>query len=737
MPITLKSTQINIKGPDGYIPLDAFAEETTNEKIAAINTAAAQKISAIETKGAQTLASIPQDYTSLENEVGELKSDLIYNTETFPIHLDITKNENDATSNKCVNGETGGLIPANGYKTTQYIFVDEYSELFFIAPIATSAGDSGYAFYDENNNYIEGEPYPITSIENANKLYRVSVPSNAKYFRFAFRFAQLDIIKNGIRGILKEPVKKYYNNREELEYTECVDGAIIANSSADYVNGTCMNYHSSNLPQYATSVICVKNIKTVEYKLPFFTDASSWGSAFYDENMNFISGRTIRAGIEGNYETVFDSVPVNAFYFRTTYTHATRLPIIGYTNIERFDIYVAASDSPNRFKNSADLVCTGTNDEQVIQRAINMAKPTGSVIFAVGTYNIDSFQSPTDGGARYAILIPKDRGVIKLISEGFKGNTSGDTAIFKVTQSCYNALDSNVEYDIIRSECNNGNVAFPNSMIYVDGINFDLPGNKKKICCINGWYASTLSVKNVGAVCISSFDNTEIPVDGCVAIRGTQGSNNGTRNEITHCFVFGFYEGFAVSGEHMIVTDCGTRHCWYGFTFNRKNGQNHGAYTHPMTVINCADELSFCMPYFGHNGEYAQTDGLGGRQNITFIDFNLEWLASYWGKSPNGGVLATEEQPGEWYGEIRYTIQTGYGGNSKNSVSQYFWASDGSGKNFKSINGAQKTMCTTAERTSYAPTYAQVVYDTDLGKMVVCVDPINKVWQDFSGNVVQ
>jgi hypothetical protein len=44
--------------------------------------------------------------------------------------------------------------------------------------------------------------------------------------------------------------------------------------------------------------------------------------------------------------------------------------------------------------------------------------------------------------------------------------------------------------------------------------------------------------------------------------------------------------------------------------------------------------------------------------------------------------------------------------------------------------------CSTEERMSYYPTYCQQIFDTDLGKMPVCIDPDTKKRVDFNGNEI-
>ena len=48
-------------------------------------------------------------------------------------------------------------------------------------------------------------------------------------------------------------------------------------------------------------------------------------------------------------------------------------------------------------------------------------------------------------------------------------------------------------------------------------------------------------------------------------------------------------------------------------------------------------------------------------------------------------------------------------------------------------NVCHKAVCGALERLSYYPSLGQQVFDTDLNKMLVCVDPDLKKWVDFDG----
>ena len=105
-------------------------------------------------------------------------------------------------------------------------------------------------------------------------------------------------------------------------------------------------------------------------------------------------------------------------------------------------------------------------------------------------------------------------------------------------------------------------------------------------------------------------------------------------------------------------------------------------------------------------------------------------------QTPGGklGDLMREVHPGTWKGNIDFTVQTAW--NNLNTVDFKLWESDGSGVGIKARNNCHKQVCSTEERLSYYPMYGQQIFDTDLNKMVICIDPENKKWVDFNGEEV-
>jgi hypothetical protein len=180
------------------------------------------------------------------------------------------------------------------------------------------------------------------------------------------------------------------------------------------------------------------------------------------------------------------------------------------------------------------------------------------------------------------------------------------------------------------------------------------------------------------------------------------------------------------------MINCGAIMCYYGHTFGNYK-LNCGA-NHPITLINCMDERNVNLPLFNDCGD---GDGHGGRlhgeQEVTMISFNIERLAE---QTPGGvlGDLMREVTPGTFKGQIEFTAQPAW--CHTNEKNFQLWENDGSGKGFKTRNSCHKLVCDTKERLSYYPMLGQQIFDTDLNKMLICIDPATKKWVDFNGNEI-
>lgn len=388
-----------------------------------------------------------------------------------------------------------------------------------------------------------------------------------------------------------------------------------------------------------------------------------------------------------------------------------------------------------------DFVCSGKNDELIIQKAIDKAvSENKNITLLNGIYHIDGFYDYyNDKGPLSAICFPNAWREIKFFGEnheyGFQ-KSFDNGVVFYVSK---NALENiSAETDVVRGQWTKAGIQ-NGSSVHIENIAVILDNNQHKIRCVDLRRSDRVEIKNMTLVSYGgSIDKASnfglgtpppIPQKGCIGLTMTDGSNNSYSN-YTNVQTYGFDEGIQVGGEHVVCINCGAAIGNYGFTFG--NYKTNCGSNHPITLINCMDERNINMPFFNSCGD---SDGKGGyligEQEVTLISFNMERVES---QTPGGklGDFMKEAYPGAWKGNIDFTIQPEW--CCRNAVDCQIWENDGSGSGIKTRNNCHKQICSTKERLSYYPTLGQQIFDTDLNKMLICVDVKNKKWVDFNGN---
>lgn len=404
-------------------------------------------------------------------------------------------------------------------------------------------------------------------------------------------------------------------------------------------------------------------------------------------------------------------------------------------------IYISASNSTDEFKAKADYVCTGKNDELMIQKALDECiKANKNLYFLNGKYCIDALYDFGDGGPLTAICVGSAHREIKIIGQNneYPCQNIGNGVVLYVSK---NALENTQmdNADIIRSVWTCQGIQ-NGSSLRIENLTVILANSQHPVRCIDLRRTDRVEMKNVnllsygdaisGDASVGLGTAPPIPAKGCIGLTMTDGSNY-EYSYYTNVFALGFDEGIQVGGEHVVCISCGAAIGNYGFTFGNypiSCGSNH-----PMTLINCLDERNVNLPYFGK--WCGDGDGKGGRiignQEVELINFNMERIAAH---TPGGklGDLMKEEVPGSWCGSIRFTAQPAW--CCINSEDFKIWESDGSGSKIKTVNSCHKTVCTSAERLSYYPMLGQEIFDTDLNKKLICINPDEKIWVDCMGN---
>ena len=376
-------------------------------------------------------------------------------------------------------------------------------------------------------------------------------------------------------------------------------------------------------------------------------------------------------------------------------------------------VRVASSTATNKEKTAADYVCDGVNDELEIQLAINeVATVGGTVKLSSGVFNIDAFPNSDEGGYS-ALVVPANYSYVRIEGIGIPQywyNTTGTKLL--LSSNAYNNVPSNApeyQYTIIRGTYVSQTIQSHLNLELKD-FSIQLPNNQKPITCVDTFYSNRIRMKRVN---LWAFTDNTISIENppskavqyCNGVRTVGGSNQSSITDYENVRVEGFYEGFKIGGEHIVMINAVAQYCVYGYTFGNFTWTN--GYEHPDTLINCCDERNVNLPLFAGNVNATAVD---------FINFNIERVAS---ATPDGvlGDLAKETYKGAFRGRIEYTMMTSWGGGS--SVDTPFWTTDGSGVGFETINQAHLLQGTTALRLTYAPNYHQRYYDTDLKALMI------------------
>lgn len=402
---------------------------------------------------------------------------------------------------------------------------------------------------------------------------------------------------------------------------------------------------------------------------------------------------------------------------------------------------IVAPSSYDECNGKVDYMCKGKNDELVIQKALlDSVKLNKNVFLINGIYHIDKFYDFGDGGPLAALSMPNAHREIKLLGENHEYGIQGsydNGVVLEVSKEALDTIDG--EVDVLRTDwCFEG--IQDGVSVNIENICIVLANNEHPLRCIDLRRADRVEVKNVSLIGYGEKLNKyskdkfgwiiqpDLATKGCIGLTMTDGSNYNYSN-YTNVHAWGFDEGIQVGGEHVVAINCGATHGRYGFTFG--NYKCHRGLNHPITLINCLDERNVNLPLFGVCGD----DGgdQPGEQEVSLISFNFERLAR---QTPGGklGQCMRELVPGTWKGNISFTLQPDW--NHVNAVDCQIWENDGSGCGILTRNNCHKTVCSTKERLSYYPTYGQTLFDTDLNKMVICIDPEKKIWVDMIGNKI-
>lgn len=363
-------------------------------------------------------------------------------------------------------------------------------------------------------------------------------------------------------------------------------------------------------------------------------------------------------------------------------------------------VTVAAADSLEKDKVSADYVCDGVNDQIEIQSAIDSLTNGGTVWLANGTYNIDAFSAVNTDSLKVAIAVKQGtQKEVVIRGSNFPirkagGNEPVQSAILYVTSTAMNTLtgDETRVAVIGRDETTRD---YPKYTLNVSNLAVWLADNQHPVICVDGKYYSAMFVENMMFFGSNQGANAPVGVIGCKAIRGLDGANFGAGYRISNCFAFGFGVAYELNGEHLIMEQCGMRFCDYGYRFGYDNASGN---LHDITLINCCQEQSRHFPAF--NTAYMLSA-------ISILSFSCEHAES-------GTYATVSRATGDCKGGmVEYTISST--ANWQNKSFRFFESATGNGEHFTCKNLLDKEIGTTEELPA-DPNPGNRFYDTTTGE---------------------
>ena len=518
---------------------------------------------------------------------------------------------------------------------------------------------------------------PINKSLNNIELIITTGNIKAKRFVASDSFTSLMFWSSDVTNLRKIVVKKIGYNNEVLksskvgELSNLFDRKTVINEDiAGYNNNIVYrpvilrkgNYYKINVrtkvknkysltatmtnTKAQTQTIIVNDTKNDTSDLIFYADKSYSYIAIYEER-----------ALDNNLHLTVEEID---------------LKFINKGKYERI-IYIAANDSSDFDKANADIVCTGSNDERIINKAVASLPYGVTIQLFDGNYYFDEFSTMNNSCVYF-----QNSGYGRTIT--IKGTTENKSflsnygVVIHVTEKAYSVLNDTTTYSVFNSV--NKKVPIYDHDAYPNNVNFEnfylfLYNSQKKVVGINGSNLGSMEV-NQGGVDYKDYFyyrfnrlKPPTPVEGCIGILSVKGANDEMARISMDCAnAGGLWCGMTIKGvEHLIMNTCTSSRNVYGYEFV-------GRCDKTLTVINCADEGNRHLPIFKGTG------------SATIIDFCIERLHhEVIPDDPNGSAepFATENVENGWKGFLSYRIQGNALGVNK------FWK-NGHGKGFKRIN---------------------------------------------------
>lgn len=370
-------------------------------------------------------------------------------------------------------------------------------------------------------------------------------------------------------------------------------------------------------------------------------------------------------------------------------------------------VYVAAYNSPDEIKKKCHYVCSGNNDQTVINSAIASLEYGGIVHLCAGNYIVDSFGEIKAYAWDCAIGMNDNGKSRHIVIEGdylpIAPNANSLQSEINISDSCYNSIGEDVVAVIGTSYSVAEHTYYYRNALSLKNIAIVLPNNNKPVIGVLQIHTSIGGCDNVQVSNIATRDfvndgivgNAPTPHPLSIGFYGHPNANSNPYTIYNCCNAQGFGTGFAIGGDHNVLINCWTGRNSIGYSFGVVSNC-----AHHNTLINCCSESDTQFMVLGDKTE-------NEIEPLSIINFQIEKNPEL---APEGDDLCcTEVNPNtQWCGEISYT--------AKPLNTRFF--EQGQGMLFK-VRNMRSKISGTYEQRPINPNYLEQYYDTELDRMLI------------------
>ena len=588
--------------------VDAYLEENPVQPGATV-----EQVAQIE-KNKTDISSVKEDVSSLSEDIGGLNEALnyvepinLFNAEYTEVGFDY---ENGFLKNVSVDTETGDFTVGTGDRyLTCPINIESPCKIYYRASGGQHIGSIiGALEYYKNGTFKKFlNTDGLSGIDVDRGIIRLVVGSVPQLYTMVLKEEHLDEPYSKYFKPYYKELRKVTENSEKISKIEKNSSSTISLVECNYSKGF-FNGNGTDVDTDYDSVRIIEPISTTENEILFIyikngydliiNDISSSGvkrNMVFANHLSYITeDRKIRIGARKS-----DKSPITDDYSDVLKVYKLNLKNIH----ECYDICIAASDSPQIYKNKADVICDGLNDQFMLQCAMYNYRNSNKVLLYPGTYNITEIRdNPYSNNGLYGKKVifnsqnPLRENVTNVIHvDGYMRHIVQQESILpvtiKFTEECWNSIDENGEQiSVIGGE--ERNYYSRRLGIHMSCINFRGYDAKKPVVFVDGYYSANMQIEKVNVMSEAETFGayTYIPNEKHNGFRGTQGSPYGT-NYIKNSLAWKCGIGYNIGGEHFVLEDAGACFCGTGFAFSHYYGRIKMQHNHVM--IKCV--VSQCM----------------------------------------------------------------------------------------------------------------------------------------------